>query len=105
MVVFVFPPESDGGGGSWRRGAGGGRGVMEGFLEERGVNVGGGGGGRRGDLRSLKSPTSSGVEEARMNGERGERVGVERGGRCIGRQMQIGEKIKSEEGGGTKNKI
>lgn len=35
-MVFVFPPESDGGGGSWR-GAGGGRGVMGrggGLMEE-----------------------------------------------------------------------
>lgn len=31
---MFFPPESDGGGGSWR-GAGGRRGVMEGGLEGR----------------------------------------------------------------------
>lgn len=35
MVVFVFPPESDGGGGSWR-GTGGGRGVMDRVLEGEG---------------------------------------------------------------------
>ena len=36
MVVFVSPPESDGGGGSWRRGAGGQKRSHEGVLRGQG---------------------------------------------------------------------
>lgn len=65
-MVFVFPPESDGGGGSWKRGAGGRRGVMKGGSEGRGwVNVGGG------DLKGLKICHQHMEERGgRMNGEK-----------------------------------
>lgn len=66
-MVFVFPPESDGGGGSWKREAGGRRRVMEGGLEGVGwVNVG------RGDSKGFKICHQY-IEErgGRMNEEKG----------------------------------